>query len=149
VPLYEVTVTGSALWAALQHSLDRRSSGAWLHISNLAFAADRAGRVTSALARRADGRVEALSPGSRVPFRLVASSFLLCGGDGYAFEAEGLPNDRAGCSAELAKRRPAPEDLKDRVAAALSAAPEGISPSVDGRICLPGAEACLVEDWAR
>jgi hypothetical protein len=56
---------------------------------------------------------------------------------------------RAGCSAELAKRRPAPEDLKDRVAAALSAAPEGISPSVDGRICLPGAEACLVEDWAR
>lgn len=149
VPLYQVTVTGGALWAALQHSLDMRGSGGWLHVSNLAFAADRAGRLTRALAKRADGTVEALSPDSAATYRLTASSFILCGGDGYAFRAEGLPADRKGCHGELVKRNPEPEDLKALIAAALRAAPGGISPVVDGRVCLADVGGCLIEAWAR
>lgn len=149
VPLYKVTVTGRALWAALQHSLDMRGTGAWLHVSNLAFAANQAGQLTRALAKRADGTVEALSPDSAATYRLTASSFILCGGDGYVFRAEGLPEDRKSCYAELVKRNPKPVDLKDRIVAALRATTGGISPVVDGRVCLAGVGGCLVEALAR
>lgn len=120
MPLTRLEIDGATLAKVLARATEEwTGNGHWLQVSGVAWAHDPKAGTATRMTLLSTGK--AIAPADRLV--VVVPTYMVTGDDGYATILPSAPKGPAG------------PDLKERMLAALAAAPDGISPTVEGRIC--------------
>ena len=151
------TVTGATLWAAVEHAVAQRGSGPWAHFSGLAVKLASGGGkqvVESIAVRKQDGTVVPITRDSLDEFSVASVSFVLANGDDHGFDLCPDLDDIWACKSRLEDMPNWPltgpgSDLAGFVQLKLSdlGMDPGLTLSTDGRLCDPGKDGCLIDQW--
>ncbi len=150
---------GKVLWRAVEHAVKKRGEGAWIHFSGMAVRLKGTGSgqvLQKLLVRRADGRVQEITPGSTQAVKVASLSFVLANGDGHGFKLCPGITDIWACKSKLEAENNWPlkgagSDLAGFVRLKLGEvdSAQGLRLQVDRRLCDPGQKDCLIERWQR
>jgi 2',3'-cyclic-nucleotide 2'-phosphodiesterase (5'-nucleotidase family) len=143
--IVKLDVAPQTLWAAVEHGLEGRGSGAWAHLSGLRVKVAEDGGL-DALWLKQNEAWESLEPDSDAPVKLASVPFVFCGGDAFPFKEKLDDEDSGACQKRLSRAAKAggqASTLKELLVQAIEAAePAGIAPEKDGRICEANQSRC-------